>query len=412
MPLFTYKAIDAEGSITKGEIDAVDAGVLSGQLRQKGLAVISCRKHGGFRLPDISSLIAGLGRVSRKELIEFSNNMGVMIRAGLPLINSLEDLRSDTKNIYFRKLLKDIIRRVNVGSSLHDALSSKRKTFPPLYTSIVQIAENTGRLETAFFDLARHYQRIQDTKSSIIRAIIYPSFVFIVLFAALYVFLFLVFPVIMTMIEDFQIELPRITEVVKTVLNVLSDHYRIIPFLFIWLVIMLIMLRKIEKTRYFMDWCQLKLPIIRSFFIKLHMSFFSQYMSSLQNAGIDILSSLKLTTDLINNLVLKRILTRCRTAVKEGRLLSDTLRDVSFVPSMIIRMIAVGESSGNLNEQMEYVAKQYNKELERQIEIALALFEPILIILIAALVLTLVMAVFMPIYKIVSTISIGAGAGW
>jgi type II secretory pathway component PulF len=243
------------------------------------------------------------------------------------------------------------------------------------------------------------------------KAMIYPSFIFVSLIIAAFVFLTVVFPSIFNLLIEFDVPLPTVTKIVMGISKTLETHWLLIIIGIIGGIFLFSVLRKYKPTRYYMDWCELNFPYMRTFFIQLRMAFFTRYLSMLVSAGVDIIKSLDLSTQSINNLVLERVLTISRQHVIEGALLSETLRGVRLIPHMVTRMIAIGEESGNLPDQMEYVADYYNEELERRIAIALALMEPLLIFLLAGLAMSLVMAVILPIYEMVTQVSTQAGTG-
>lgn len=410
MPDYAYTAADAGGTIVKGVRFANNAEELAFHLKEAGLYLVEFKEARAQELRNFLENIQ-IKSVSRRELVEFSNNMGVMIKAGVALIQALNELREDSDNKYFKRVLGEIIENIQSGDSLHAAMGKQPRVFPELYVNVVQIGESTGRLETSFFDLSRHYKRIDDLIRNVRKASIYPSFVVIALICAAFVFLTLVFPPLFSLLTEFKVPLPLVTQVVMAVSSALQTRWPLILAGIIGFIILFVVLRKNKKTKYYIDWCELNFPLIRNVFIQLRMAFFMRYLSMLVSAGMDILRSLELAIQSVNNLVIQKFLTASRQRVIEGELFSDSLRKIRFVPNMVTRMVGIGEESGNLPEQMEYIAEYYNEELERKIAVALALMEPILIFLLAAMALALVMGVLLPLYNLVSTLSTGVGTG-
>ena len=410
MPDYAYKAADVSGTIVKGIRFANNEEELAFQLKEAGLYLIEFKEA---RARELRNLLEGIqiGGVGRRELIEFSNNMGVMIKAGVPLIQALNELREDIENKYFKKVLGEMIEDIQGGDNLYVAMSKQPKVFPELYVNVIQIGESTGSLDNAFFDLARHYKRIDDLVRNVRRALIYPAFVVIALIIAALVFLTLVFPPLFSLLVEFKVPLPTVTRAVMYVSKIIQGRWLFILCCIVGFGLIFFLLRRHKKTKYYIDWCELNFPFIRGVFIQLRMAFFMRYLSMLISAGMDILRSLELAIQSVNNLVIQRLLTNARQSVIEGDLFSDALRKVRFVPHMVSRMIGIGEESGNLPDQMEYIADHYNEELERKITIALSLMEPILIFLLAAMALALVMGVLLPLYNLVSQLSAGVGTG-
>ncbi|CAN2047467.1 Type II secretion system F family protein [Candidatus Magnetomoraceae bacterium gMMP-13] len=408
MPDYYYKAIDKTGKVVKGIRFAATDDELSLQLKRTGLMVLDYKITKSNKLASLfdPSLI---GSVTRVELIEFSNNMGVMLKAGVPLIKGLNELREDLENKYFKKILGNVIRDTEGGMHLYEALARQPKVFPKLFVDVVEIGENTGRLDMVFFDLVKHFKRIHDMIQNVKKAMIYPCFILAALILAAIVFLAVVFPSIFTLLEEFDVPLPLVTKIIIAVSDVLQTSWVLIIIGFVGFIILFSLLRKNKITRYYIDWCELNIPYIKGLFIQIRMAFFARYLSMLLSAGVDILKSLDLSIQSINNLVLKKILSRSKQQVIEGSLLSETFRGIRFIPNMVTRMIAIGEEAGNMPEQMEYVADRYNEELERKISMALTLMEPIMIFFLAGFGLTLVMAVILPIYNMVTQVSMSAG---
>ena len=410
MPDYAYKAASSTGEIIRGTQAAANVEELAAVIRSKGLHLLeSSEKRGGRLLQSLREI--DVGGISRRDLIEFSNNMGVMFKAGVPLIQSLNEIRQDVDRAHFKRVLGELVDNIQAGDSLSDAMNKRPKDFPTLYTNVVQIGENTGSLDSVFFDLSKHYKRIDDLIRNVRKAMMYPAFVLFALILAGFVFLTMVFPPLFSLLIDFGVPLPLVTKVVMAVSTTLQNDWGVILVIVVILVVGFILGRKKPETKYYLDWGELNFPAIRTLFIQLRLAFFMRYLSMLLMAGMDILRGLELATDSVNNLVIQKYLRIAREKVIEGEFLSDALRPVRYIPNMVTRMIAIGEEAGNLPEQMEYVADYYNEELERRIATALALLEPVLLFALAGLALALVMGVLLPLYGLVSTLSMNVGSG-
>lgn len=410
MPDFFYKAADATGTITKGVRFAHNREELIHRMRESGLHLLEAREAKARQLLKFLEGIQ-VGGLNRRQLIDFSNNMAVMLRAGIPLVNALDELREDAESKYMKNVLSEIIENIQEGDSLHEALAKRPRDFPNLYVNVVAIGEQTGNLDSVFLDLAQQYKRIDDLIRNVRKALIYPSFVFVAVILAAFVFLTMVFPPLFTMLKEFDVPLPTVTKVLIAVSGTMKAYWGVMLAATIGFVILFLVLRRFEKPKYYIDWSELSFPYLRRVFIQMRMTFFLRYFAMLLIAGMDILRSLDLAIRSVNNSVIRKVLDASRQRVIEGELISDSLRGVRFVPHMVIRMIAIGEESGNLPEQMEYVANYYNEELERRIAAALAIMEPVLIMVLAGLALSLVMGVLLPIYNLVSQLSGAVGGG-
>jgi type IV pilus assembly protein PilC len=405
MPNFVFRAINSDGEITRGTRSAQDIFELQQRLRGSNLDLLTAREIQSVKV--IKALQAFIfGRVNREALIEFSNNMRVLLAAGVALIEALTELKEEERDTSLKRILANVIEDVRSGMSLHHAMEKWPKCFPPLYVNVIEIGENTGQFDTVFGELVTHYSRIEDLKKNARKAMIYPSFVFATLILVSVIFLGKVFPVIEKMFEEFELKrLPAITEFFLSLSNVIQTHGVSILAGVVACIILVIILRSIKTTRYYFDWLEINLPGIKGFFLQLRMAFFARYLATLQKAGLDILRSMELSTQSINNLVLQKIMYNCSEDIQQGKHLSEALKTRKrIIPNMVIRMIAVGELSGSLPEQLEFVAGYYDEALDRRISIFLALMEPILIVILAGIGLALILAILMPMYEFLGAI--------
>ncbi len=405
MPEYRFKAVNFEGETVRGTREAFDLFELELRLNRSGLDLLSASElRSALVIKALQSI--NFGSVTRDDLIGFSNNMRVMLGAGVPLVEAVQELKNEEGRGLFKRVLESLIQDVQAGESLHAAMAKWPKCFPSLYSSVIEIGENTGQLDTIFGELVTHYKRIEDLKKNARKALIYPSFVFGTLIVVAVLFLGKVFPVIEKMFAEFELtKLPTITEFFLSLSNFVQTKWVFLVAGVIIFVTFVVVTRSIKITRYYYDVLELNLPLIKTFFQQLRMAFFTRYLATLQHAGVDIIRSLELATRSINNLALQKIMEKCRDDVLGGEQLSESLRNNSkIIPNMVIRMIRIGEVSGSLPDQLEFVAGYYDEALERRIAIFLALMEPILIVILACIGLALIMAILMPMYDFLGQI--------
>ncbi|MEA1923204.1 MAG: type II secretion system F family protein [Pseudomonadota bacterium] len=409
MPEFAYKAANAEGSIIKGSQVATDEVQLAARLQAQGLFLIEARqdklKQLLNRLDDFA-----VGGLSRRDLVEFSNNLSVMLRAGVPLVRSLDELGSDSDNKVLRKALKKIVNDIMGGDGFSQALT-KSGAFPKLFVSLAEIGEQSGNLDRTLSDMAIHYKKIDELIRNVRKALIYPCFIMLALFLAAYVFLAKVFPPLFELLTQFDVPLPTVTKVIMAISESFQDYGLWYALAIVLFVVLFIAMRSRDETKRYLDWLEFNLPPMGKLFIQMRMAFFMRYMALISNAGIDLIRGLKMSLLSINNLVFQETMERARQKIIEGSLFSDALREGRYVPRMTIRMIAVGEESGTLPEQMNLVAEYYSEDLERKIATALAMLEPMLLFAMGGLALALVMGILLPLYNLVSELSSSVGSG-
>ena len=405
MPQFVFKAADPYGKVINGQRAANSKLELADRLSQTGLVLLKAKP---VSTSSFLKSFQGIqfGSVKKEEVIEFSNSMGVMLKAGVPLVESLCELREDQGNKYFKNIMDDMIEQVQGGTALNKAFKKHPSAFPELYANIIEIGESTGQLDTVFFNLGRHFKRIDDLNKNVRKAMIYPITVLLVLIAVSVLFLVKVFPALFDMLKEFgDGKLPPLTNFFLQLSTFMQMHWLWVLVGLIGFCMLISFLRRIKTTRYYFDLFEIRLPFIKGFFIQLRMATFARYLSMLQGAGVDILRSMDLATQSVNNLVIERILKHARQGIEEGKSLSQTLRGGSLIPNMVVRMIGIGESSGTLPEQLEFVANYYDEGLERRIALALTVIEPLLILVLATMALSLVAALFQPMYGLFTNVT-------
>lgn len=409
MPEFSYKAAGADGLIIKGSQVAHDETQLAARLSAEGLFLIEARQDKFKQFLNYLDDFA-VGSLSRRDLIEFCNNLSVMLRAGVPLVRSLDELGSDSENKILRKALKKIVAGIMAGDSFSQALT-KTGAFPKLFVSLVEIGEESGNLDRTLSDMSIHYKKIDVLIRNVRKALIYPCFILLALLLAAYVFLTKVFPPLFELLEQFEVPLPTVTKVIMAI----SESFKASGYWYglgiIFFVIIFFAMRSRDETKRYIDWVEFNLPPLGKLFIQMRMAFFMRYMALISNAGIDLIRGIKMSLLSINNIVFQETMERARQKIIEGSLFSDALRESRYVPRMTIRMIAVGEESGTLPEQMNLVAEYYSEDLERKIATALAMLEPLLLFAMGGLALALVMGILLPLYNLVSELSSSVGSG-
>jgi type II secretory pathway component PulF len=404
MPDFFYKATDASGTIIKGVRFAESEDELALYLQRTGFQLVDSRETRLKKLHSFWELLQ-YGTVGRRDLIDFSNNMGSMLRAGVSLAHCLSELYKDMTNRYFKKVIKQLLQDITSGDSLHAAMARAPNVFSELYVNVISIGESTGKLDEVFFDLARHLKRIDDLVMQTRKALIYPFFVLVTIGLLVYVYLTYVFPMLFTLLAEFDTKLPRITIIIQSVSEFMQARWVIVFGLCMLVFVLYVIGRRNRSVRYCFDWFELNVPLMKRFFIGMRMAFFMRYMSMLLGAGIDLLRGMELSIKSINNLYLQKILNECHEEVSAGAMISHSFRARKIIPNMVTRMISVGEEAGTVSEQMEYVADQYEEDLSRRINWLFEVMGPMTVFILAGLALFLIMGVMLPIYDLVTELS-------
>jgi type II secretory pathway component PulF len=395
---YSYKALDANGDVIKGILEADDASSVHNNLTTRGLFVLSV-KESSIMLKKISDRFI-TWRIGRKDIIEFSTNLSIMIRAGVPILSALDDIIATIDNEHLKSIISDIKKNIEMGSRLSDAVERHKTVFPDIFIRLVRVGEETGRLEESLSEVADHLQKLEDLASTVKRALIYPLFSLITTGAAVIFWLAYVLPKIMQVIRDLGVKMPLLTKMLYEVSKITEEYWYIlllIPVL-IFLIIQTMKLR--SKTRYYLDYIKIKIPIIKLLVYNRLLALFSEQLRLLITAGITIDRSLDVAAGVMGNEVFKKAILESKKEIETGSKISDALSTQEIFPPLFIRMVAIGESSGNLDQQFSFLAEHYYKLVDDFSDKVGKMIEPILIITLGCVMGLMVAGVLLPMYDV------------
>jgi len=400
MSFFAYKALDDTGKESKGFLEAADAAAVYGMLSDRGLYVVTITESSRLA----SEIRRGLRarRIKRSDIIELANNLSVMLAAGVPLLTALGDIISTIEDAFFQHIIVEIKHAIEGGASFSDAVALHRDVFPDIFVRLVRIGEETGRLDRSLKDIADHLQKMEDLSQSIKRAMIYPAFAIVTTMGALIFWLAYVLPKILKVFIEMKVQLPFMTRVLIVVSNVMQDFW----FLFLLLPVVLFAAVKLMKqnprTRYYVDAAKLRIPVVKLVVVNKLLALFSEQLRILITAGITIDRALDIIADVIGNDVFRRALISVKEDVSFGSPIAESLRKHPVFPPLILRMVDIGESTGNLDGQFTFLSQYYIRKLDDVSDRIGKLVEPIVITIIGLLFAIIVIGLMFPIYELVS----------
>ncbi len=399
---FRYEAIDRDGNRISSSIEAPDEDSCLQALSGAGLYVLKIRRT----LSPLTSLkrILTFKRINRKTLIEFSNNLSIMIRAGIPITEALRELTESEKNYFFKEILRSITSNIELGSNLSDSLYPYRRLFPPVFLNLIKVGEETGRLDESLREIAEHLRRIEDLNAAIKRAMIYPLFAIVATLGAMFFWLIYVLPKILQVFKDLKITLPFTTRVLMAVSDFLRQYWFLIPLGIISFFFAIKVLRATEKTRLLLDKLVLKLPIIKLIIYNKLLALFSEQMRILVISGITIDRIFDMLIEVMDSLPFKRAIQRIRDDVLSGGSIADGIQRERIFPPLIGRMIRVGETTGNMDEQLKFLSDFYLAKLDDISQRLSKMIEPVVIGLIGIMFAFIIVGLIGPIYEIVSSL--------
>jgi type IV pilus assembly protein PilC len=401
MATFVWTGKTRQGSLQKGEIAAKSRDEVIGLLRKQNILVTSIQpKAGGFNL----NLNFGGGSVTDKDIVVFTRQFATMIDAGLPLVQCLEILSAQTENKFLSKTVGEVRQEVESGSTYADALRKHPKAFDDLYVNMVAAGEAGGILDTILNRLAKHIEKAAKLKKQIKSAMVYPATIMGVAVIIVAILMIWVIPVFAKMFSDFGGTLPLPTQIVVSASDI-SKRYA--PYLAVGAVLGWIGLKRSYKTpmgRKLMDRTALMLPVLGDLIRKAAVAKFTRTLGTLISSGVPILEGLSITAKTAGNKVIEEAIMVARQSISEGKTVSEPLGKTKVFPPMVVQMIAVGETTGALDAMLGKIADFYEEEVDAAVGALTALLEPMLMVFLGVVIGFIVVAMYLPIFKMAGTV--------
>ena len=403
MGKFSWEATTKSGTVMKGEMEAPNVEAVQAQLRRQGLAPGNIKERGKGLDIDIS--IPGFEpKVTTKDLVVFTRQFATMIDAGLPLVQCLDILSKQQENKTFKKILVKIKEDVESGSTFADALKKHPKAFDDLYVNLVAAGEIGGILDTILNRLAAYIEKALKLKKKVKSAMTYPATIIGIAVVVIAVILVFVIPSFEKMFADFGGTLPAPTQIVIDLSNFIQS-YILVMIGAAWALIFI--LKRIYKTpagRLQMDAIFLKLPVMGVLIRKVAVAKFTRTLGTMISSGVPILDGLEIVAKTAGNKVVENAIYRVRQSISEGKTIAEPLEKSGVFPAMVCQMIAVGEQSGSIDTMLNKVADFYDDEVDDAVGNLTAMMEPMLMLFLGTTVGGLVVAMYLPIFKLAGTV--------
>ncbi|ADY72951.1 Type II secretion system F domain [Desulfurobacterium thermolithotrophum DSM 11699] len=399
MAIYTYVGRDILDRKRKGKIEADNEKLAKQLLFSKGIVHIE-------KLKEDKSIFKSeldfsfLNRISTKDKLIFTRQLYAMIHAGISIVTALRIIKEQIQNKSLKKIIEDIASHIEEGGKFSTALSKYKNIFGELYISMIRAAEESGTLEETLKRLAEYLEKIEKLRGKIKSALFYPAFVLLIATIIIGGILIFIIPTFKALYKDLGGELPSLTQFVIELSNFLRDYVGWIVLGLVLTVVLLVSLRKFKKARYLMDLTLLRLPIIGQLILKASIASFSRTLSSMVSSGLNILNALSISGETTNNEVLRRAINGVRNQVEKGISISVALSRYKVFSPMLINMVAIGEEAGNLDEMLSKVADFYEEEVDRTVDALTSLIEPIMMVFIGGIIGFIIIAMYLPIFKI------------
>ena len=404
MEIFSYKATDYSGKIVKGFMEAADEKGVVVKLDSMGYIPIHITLAGKEKRKyqlDINAVFSTIfKRVSGKDVMLFTQDLATLLEAGLPVDKALSILTEVTENDKFKVVIQDILKTVQGGSYLSDALSKYPKIFSKFYVNMVRAGEAGGVLEPVLVRLGIFLETSQDLRDYIISSMIYPLFLILVGGASIIVLLTFVIPKFSLIFADLGAAIPVSTRILLGMSNLIRTYWWVIAALIFILYYFFWRYSRTPAGKLNLDKQKIRLPIFGDLIKKIEIARFSRTLGTLIRSGVPILQALGLVKDIIGNRVIASSMDEIRERVQKGDRLSKPLSSIGYFPSLAIQMITVGEETGRLDEMLLKVAENYEKIVKSMIKRFIGLLEPAMILIMGLLVGFIVISMLMAIFSI------------
>ncbi|TKB09081.1 type II secretion system F family protein [Desulforhopalus sp. IMCC35007] len=401
MPTYIWKGKNSYGEKRKGELEAPDLSSATSQVKRLRISNAVVKEKPKDILAEIPFFKPN---VTGKDIVIFTRQLSTMIDAGLPLVQGLEILEKQQSNTTFKSALGEIRLDVEAGSTLADAMRKKPKIFDNLFTNMIEAGETGGILDTILSRLAVFMEKSMALKKKIKGAMTYPAICLAISLLITAIILVFVVPVFSKMFEDFGSTLPLPTQIVVDI----SDFFKNNFFYFIIAIVFLVMgVKKFystEKGQKAIDKGLLHAPVIGMLLRKVAVAKFTRTLSTMLQSGVPILEALQVVAKTAGNKVIETAVFRVGDSIAEGRPLADPLEETGVFPNMVVQMINVGESVGALDAMLEKIADFYDEEVDQAVENLTAMIEPFMMVFLGGMIGGLVVAMYLPIFKIASVV--------
>ncbi|MBI5410271.1 MAG: type II secretion system F family protein [Nitrospirae bacterium] len=397
--VYKWTGKSAKGAVIKGELTAASIDEVKAYLRKQRIIPTSVSKK--------SKLLSGSmgGKVKDKDLVIFTRQFATMIGAGLPLVQALDILSKQTENQFFAKCIGEIKTDVEGGSTFADALRKFPRIFSDLYANMVAAGEAGGIMDTILVRLATYIEKAQKLKRKVKGAMVYPTVVITVAIMVIVIIMVFVVPTFGKMFTQLGGTLPLPTQLIINLSQFLGGSGGLIMLGgIIFTIVSIVQFRRTETGKMVTDRLLMRFPIVGILFRKVAVAKFTRTLGTLISSGVPILEGLNITAKTAGNKVVEKAVLDVRQGVSEGKTIAEPLSQAKVFPPMVNQMIAVGESTGALDNMLNKIADFYDEEVDQAVANLTSMIEPVLMIFLGGTVGFIVVAMYLPIFKLITLI--------
>ena len=406
MAEFICRVANASGEVFERNVDAVDENTVRQDLEKQDLMILDVRRSGVLE-GGVKGLFRFKRRVPMREFLIFNQELAALVRAGLPIIPSLELLIERREAGPFREALQDIRERVKGGEALSEAFEAQGDLVPPLYSASLASGETTGELAAVLARFIEYTKKVLAIQSKVISSMVYPAVLFVLSIALVTLMVFFIIPKFEVFLSGFNTELPLLTRIVVGSATFVTSQWKIIVVVLISLGVGMSTWGRTDAGRLAFDQLKMRLPLVGSIIRFYAQTRFTRTLASLQAGGLPLVNSLELASRAAGNLVFEGALTEVAGKVREGQSLWESLDQTRLMTGISVQMIKVGESTGALVEMLENASEFTENEIDTRLTRLVALVEPMMLVAMAVLVAVMLMSVYLPLINLY-----GGGGGF
>jgi type IV pilus assembly protein PilC len=398
MPEFSCRLATPNGEIIERTHVSTDETSLRRELEAGDYLILDLRQRNPILL-QLGSLLRVKPTVSAKEFLFFNQELSALLKAGLPVLQSLDILLERRKNQAFKRALTDVRERVKAGESLSDAFQAQGEMFPSLYAASLASGERSGELPTVLTRFIAYSQNILAVRKKVVSALVYPMILIGLSLALVALMVFYIIPKFSEFLSDFGTDLPIITEIIFQGSMLALEHWKLILAVVLGSTVGFLAWHRSGAGRMFVDRVKLKIPVIGGIAHDYAQNRFTRTLATLQAGGIPLVTSLEIAARAVGNAVFEKELFRVAGKVREGQALWESLEETGLISDIAIEMIKVGESTGALVEMLNEVSGFVDQEIEHRLQRMVSLIEPMMLVFMAVVVGAMLMAVYLPLIE-------------
>jgi type IV pilus assembly protein PilC len=399
VPHFKYKAIDAGGRFIRGSLDAGNIADLELRLEKMDLDLVT------YKQKELGADFFGKNKVGRRDLINFSFYLEQLTRAGVPILEGLSDLRDGEENPAFRDIIAGVIEAIEGGSSFSQALEMYPRIFDEVFVSLIRVGERSGKMSEVLVDITNTLKWQDELMAKSKKIVAYPAVMGTLVFSAVMFLMVFVVPDIMDAIVSLGGAIPFETRALMNTSAFLSDYwYAVIVAPFVIFYVLRYLYTTNYKARFYMDGVLLNIWLFGSVNEKIKISRFTRYFALMFSSGITVLDAISMSKKVVSNAVLEDGIDRAWQQISEGNTISDSFKNIGIFPPLVVRMLRVGEASGQMDKSLNNVSYFFDRDINDSIDKMEPILQTSLMGIIGLVVMWLALSILGPIYDTISTI--------